>query len=46
MVEESEIPTTAEAIHARLAELSVDLQNNKDLLQDETLKYKRYEVFF
>jgi len=43
MVEESEIPATAEGIHAKLAELTVELQNNKELLQDETLKYKRYE---
>ena len=44
MVEESQIPNTAEEIHAQLAQLAVDLQNNKELLQDEQLKYKRYEV--
>lgn len=45
MVEESQIPGTAEEIHSTLAQLAVDLQTNKEFLQDEQLKYKRYEVF-
>jgi len=44
MVEESQIPNTAEEIHATLSQLAVDLQTNKEFLQDEQLKYKRYEV--
>ncbi len=45
MVEETQIPGTAEEIHSTLAQLAVDLQTNKEFLQDEQLKYKRYEVF-
>ena len=44
MIEESFIPGTLEEIYTKLANLSVELNNYKELLEDENVKYKRFAV--
>jgi len=44
MIDESLVPTTLEEVLTRLTNLSIELNNYKELLQDEESKYKRYEV--
>lgn len=46
MIDENEIPKTLEEVHGKLAELNVQHQNVKELLQDETAKYKRFAVVY